>query len=64
MFHKIAVVFYIDVFQNLLVCLVYPVPTNVTFSYENKINQVKVEAKSGGKMSLLIKFLIRIIKGK
>ena len=38
----------IDVFLNVLDCLVYPVPTHVTFSYKNNINQVKVEAKIGG----------------
>ena len=48
----------------LMVYLVYAVPTHVTFSYENKINQEKVEAKSGGILSLLFKFLMRIIKGK
>ena len=51
----------IDVFQNVLVCLVYPVPTRYFF-LQNKINQVKVEAKNGGIFSLLFKFLIRTIQ--
>ena len=55
---------HIDVFQNVLVCLVYPVPTHVTFSFKNKINQVEVEAKNKGILSLLFKFLMGIIKGK
>ena len=37
---------------------------DVTFSHKNKINHVKVEAKIGGILSLLFKFLIRIMKGK
>ena len=52
-----------DVFQNVLLRLVYPFqPMFILFPIKNKINQVKVDAKNGGILSLSL--LITIIKGK
>ena len=45
-----------------LSCL--PGSNPLLFHIETKINQVKLEAKCGGILSLLFKFLIRIVKGK